>query len=290
MVMSKWLLRALVLVGICSASPAFAWWEYGHETVAEIALSQATPKTRAAIRRLISHSAELATPTCPIRNIGEASVWADCIKPLKDPDGKNRFSYAYSWHYQDVDVCKPFDVATPCKDGDCVSAQVTRQAAFLADRRLGAKERLMALAFLVHFVGDLHQPLHAGEHDDQGGNKVPATYGIVAGKRLNLHAIWDGYLAERAISSPQAGARGILAGVSRARKRTMSGGTVEDWSRENWAVSRDSAYGVALGDPCAKETIAHLDDAQIAALVPVVRQQILRGGLRLGRMLNRALG
>jgi hypothetical protein len=148
----------------------------------------------------------------------------------------------------------------------------------------------MALAFLVHFVGDLHQPLHAGEHGDQGANKVIATYGIVAGKTLNLHSIWDGYLAERAISSPPGGARGLLAGVSGTQRRVIAGGTVEDWSRESWAVSRDSAYAVALGDPCATGVVGHLDDAKIAALVPVVRLQVLRGGLRLGRMLNRALG
>lgn len=289
MAMSKWLMRGLVLLGLCSASPAFAWWEYGHQTVAQIALAQATLKTRAAIRRLIAHSKELATPTCPIRTIEEASVWADCIKTLKLPDGKYRFNYAYTWHYQDVDVCKPFDVKTPCADGNCVSTQITRQAAKLADRRLSAKERLEALAFLVHFVGDLHQPLHAGEHADEGGNKVLATYGAVANKKLNLHSIWDGYLAERAISSPPAGARGILNGVSAARRQAMAAGSVEDWSRESWAVSRDSAYGVALGDPCVTGVVGHLDDAQIAALVPVVRLQVLRGGLRLGRMLNRAL-
>ncbi|CAN5356125.1 S1/P1 nuclease [soil metagenome] len=291
MAMSKMSRLLLALLTLCSASPAFAWWEYGHETVARIAWIEASPKTRTAIRRLIAHSAELATPSCPIHNIADASVWADCIKPLKNPDGKYRFQYAYSWHYQDVDVCKPFDVATPCADGNCVSTQVTRQAAMLSDRRLSAKERLTALAFLVHFVGDLHQPLHAGEHDDQGANKVSATYGMVAGKKLNLHSIWDGYLAERAISSPPASARGLLAGVSLAQRRAMATGTVTDWSRESWAVSRTSVYGTALPDPCGPAgAIAHLDDATIAALVPVVRLQVLRGGLRLGRMLNRTLG
>lgn len=291
MTMSKWLVRGLVLLGLCSASPAFAWWEYGHETVAQIAMTQATPKTRAAIRQLISHSGELATPTCPVRNIEEASLWADCIKPLKSADGKSRFGYAYSWHYQNVDVCKPFDVATPCADGNCVSSQVTRQAAFLADRRLSPKERLTALAFLVHFMGDLHQPLHAGDRGDLGGNNALATYGIVRTKKLNLHSIWDGYLAERGISSPVAGARGILAEATRAQRRVMAGGTVIDWSRESWAVSRNAGYAAALGDPCGDPArIGHLDDAQIAALVPVVRLQVLRGGLRLGRMLNRALG
>ncbi len=149
----------------------------------------------------------------------------------------------------------------------------------------------MALAFLVHFVGDLHQPLHAGDRGDLGRNKVLSTYGIVANTRLNLHAIWDGYLAERGISSPRPGARGLLAGVTARQRRVIAAGRVTDWSRESWAVSRDFAYGVALGDPCGPSgRVGHLDDARIASLVPVVRLQVLRGGLRLGRMLNRALG
>ena len=63
---------------------------------------------------------------------------------------------------------------------------------------LPMRERLMALAFLVHFMGDLHQPMHAGDHGDLGGNKVAANYGVIGG-RTNLHSIWDGWLAERAL-------------------------------------------------------------------------------------------
>jgi hypothetical protein len=65
---------------------------------------------------------------------------------------------------------------------------------------------------------------------------------------------------------------------------------VTDWSRESWSVSQASAYGAVMGDPCGKSEIAHMDNAKIAALIPVVRQQVLRGGLRLGRMLNDTLG
>ena len=145
--------------------------------------------------------------------IEQASVWADCIKPLGD-----RFSYAYSWHYQNVDVCKPFDLKAACKDGNCVSAQIERNARLLADRTVPARERLMALAFLTHFVGDLHQPMHAGDHGDLGGNRVAANYGVIGG-RANLHGIWDGWLAERAISTPPAGAAAILAQIPPAERR-----------------------------------------------------------------------
>src|SRR3546814_3944501 len=101
------------------------------------------------------------------------------------------------------DVCSS-DLALPpeCAEGNCVSAQITRDMATLRDRHAARIDRLKALVFLIHFVGDLHQPLHAGEKGDAGGNKVNAAYGIYAPPRLNLHSVWDGLLAERAISTP----------------------------------------------------------------------------------------
>jgi S1/P1 Nuclease len=273
--------RLLIAFALLLPSPALAWWEYGHETVAKIALAEVKPATRAKVQAMMRQGALLATPTCRIDTAEGLAYWADCIKTLKD-----RFSYAYSWHYQNVDVCKPFDLKPACADGNCVSAQVTRNAKLLADKTLPMRERVMALAFLVHFVGDLHQPMHAGDRSDRGGNDLKSDYGSFAGSRLNIHAIWDGYLAERAISTPP-GLTGLIADV----RPEMASGTVEDWSREGWAVARTSVYGVLLGDPCGpKPTRATLDNAKIEALVPVVRLQVERGGMRLARLLDEALG
>ena len=264
---------------ILAPAPALAWWEYGHETAAAIAYANAKPATRYAIDRLLRQSRTLDTPTCPARTLEEASVWADCIK---QPALRDRFSYAFSWHYQNVDVCKPFDLTAACKDGHCVSAQITRNANLLADKALPVRERITALAFLTHFVGDLHMPLHAGDRSDRGGNDLKMSYGDFAGSRLNIHAVWDGYLAERAISTPPA--------LASETTPDMAAGTVTDWSRESWQVAKDAAYGVALGDPCGTVLArAVLDDAKIAALVPVVRLQIARGGMRLARLLDEAL-
>src|SRR3546814_13399843 len=99
---------------------------------------------------------------------------------------------SFVWHYQDVNICAPFALPPECAEGNCVSAQITRDMATLRDRHAARIDRLKALAFLIHFVGDLHQPLHAGEKGDAGGNKVNAAYGIYAPPRLNLHSLWDG--------------------------------------------------------------------------------------------------
>jgi hypothetical protein len=244
------------------------------------------PDTRARVGALLRQGQLLETPECPVATIEQASVWADCIKPLGD-----RFSYAYSWHYQNVDVCKPFDLKAACKDGNCVSAQIERAARLVADRSVPARERLMALAFLVHFVGDLHQPMHAGDHGDLGGNKVAANYGVIGG-RTNLHGIWDGWLAERAISTPPGGAAAMLAQLSPADRQRISTGTVEDWSREMWEKSGSVAYRSLVGDPCATASAGRptLDEAKVRALIPLVRENVAEGGIRLARLLDDALG
>jgi len=271
---------------IAWASPAAAYWEYGHETVARIALDNVRPETRAKIVALLRQGRLLETPECPVVTVEQASVWADCIKPLGD-----RFAYAYSWHYQNVDICKPFDLKAACKDGNCVSAQIERNARLLADVKVPRRERLMALAFLVHFMGDLAQPMHAGDRGDLGGNKVAANYGLVAG-RTNLHSIWDGYLAERAISTPPGGPKGLMADTPADTRATLSAGTVTDWSRESWAAARSEAYSSLLGDPCGDKSAIRptLDEAAVQKLIPEVRRHILAGGLRLARLLDDALG
>ena len=265
------------------ATPASAWWEYGHYTVADIAMDNVAPATAKKIEALLKRGTLLETPTCPVDTLAHAAYWADCVKTLGA-----RFSYQYNWHYQNVNICKPFDVKGNCPDGNCVSAQVDRAEKLLGDKSVPTRERLMALANLAHFMGDLHQPMHAGDHADLGGNRVKADYGTVHNEHLNLHAIWDGYLAERAISTPPS----IIRRYSPAERARLSAGSTTDWSRESWEVSRDVAYKYAIeGDPCATPTEKRgaLSEAEIEATMPVVRDQIVKGGLRLARLLDEAL-
>jgi hypothetical protein len=275
-----------LLATLAVATPAAAYWEYGHETVAAIAWANVKPATRTAITRILAHQPDLDTPECPARTIEEASVWPDCVKPLKDAAGQSRFGYAYSWHYQNVDICQPFTLVPACKDGNCVSAQIPRQQAILKDRRASPRDRAMALAFLVHFVGDLHQPLHAGDKGDKGGNDAKAAYGVYAPARLNLHSIWDGLLAERAISSPPPLVKRYPAAV----RAQAAAGSVTDWSRESWQDAHRAYEAGMAGDPC-RPTPARmtLDEATIERLIPLARDEVVKGGLRLARLLDAAL-
>lgn len=274
-------LLTTLLILLLPLAPAHAYWEYGHESVAQIAEANMSQKARANLQRLLRAAPLLGTPKCPLRNISEASVWADCIKgdPL-------RWGYTSSWHYQNVDICKPFDLKSACAGGNCVSAQIDRNFALLKDKSLPANVRLEALAFLIHFVGDLHQPLHAGDHSDRGGNDLKASYGIMPG--YNLHSVWDGLLADRAISAAPA----IVRHFSQSEKAAIAVGSTREWSEENWAVSRDIAYSRAVdGDPCGPkpDKPVTIDEADVTAARGALRQQVERGGLRLARLLDEAL-
>jgi hypothetical protein len=186
-----------------------------------------------------------------------------------------------------VNICKHFTLKANCTDGNCVSAQIDRAVKLLKDRKVPVRERVMALAFLVHFVGDLHQPLHAGDRGDLGGNRAKSTYGIYSTDRLNLHTIWDGYLAERAASTSPS----LVRVYSPEERAAVNGGTVEDWSRDSWQIARDVAYASAYGDPCGPvPERAKLDEAAIEKLIGPARQQLVKGGLRLARLLDEALG
>jgi hypothetical protein len=270
------------LLAFAVTSPALAYWEYGHETVARIAMANVAPTTRAHVLALLSQSKLLDTPECLAATPAEAAVWPDCVKKLGD-----RFKDTFAWHYQDVEICQPFDLKAACKDGNCVSAQIERDIRILKDKHRSTKERLTALVFLIHFVGDLHQPLHAGEDDDAGGNKVAASYGIYAPAHFNLHSIWDGPLAERAITSGPS----LIRRYPKAVKARLQAGTVADWSRQSWEISKNDVYPSVMDDKACTDEPAHvtMDEATIEREIPIARLQVKRAGLRLAKVLDEAL-
>lgn len=276
---------AISLALVALPAPALAWGEYAHRLVGSIAMAELTPRARAEVRRILARGAAVDTPACPIATIEDAAYWPDCVRSLRD-----RFAFSFPWHYQNISVCEPFDMAAKCPDGECVTAQIPRQLAIAADRKASPAARAQALAFVVHFVGDMHQPMHIGDKNDRGGNDVRAAYGVKAPPRLNLHGIWDVDLAERALTEPPAiGAQS----PSRAQRREWATGTVADWARESWELSRTIAYP-ELRDfpdtcPAKSEIRARIDEPYVAAATPAVRMQVERAGVRLAMLLNGAL-
>jgi hypothetical protein len=185
------LLAALLLL---AAGPAAAWGKLGHRLVATLAAEELSPAARAEAARLMAGEPE---PT-----LAGISTWAD---QLRDSDpGLGRRSAP--WHYVNLGEhgCR-YDAAAACPGGDCVVEAIRTQAAILADRTRSDADRLQALKFVVHFVADVHQPLHAGFARDKGGNTIqvrlperfipPYARGNPGS---NLHSVWDGGLLHSA--------------------------------------------------------------------------------------------
>lgn len=276
------IVAALAVLALAFPGPALAWGYFGHETTARIALANVTPETRAALARLYRHERELGTPACRLRSLENASTWPDCLR------GEGwRWGYTFSWHYQTQPIGEPYDARKNCSGGACVSAQIARSHRILADESLPGNVRLEALAFLVHFTGDIHMPLHSGDNGDRGGNDVVTAYGIVP--RLNLHWVWDGALAERAITAADPP---LVRRYSAGERAALAGGEAADWGRESWELSRGFVYANALGRepvPGQKAETAALTQEAIAAALPIAERRIVQAGLRIAGLLETAL-
>ena len=275
------LVAALASFSLLSPAPVLAWGGYGHRTTAQIAEANVSPETRRAMQRLFAYEARLGTPECRLRDIEDASTWPDCVR--RD---YWRWGYTAAWHYRTAPICEAYNPRAHCSGGNCVTAQIERSQRLLADESLPPHIRLEALAFLVHFVGDVHMPLHSGDKDDRGGNDRETDYGIVPD--LNLHWIWDGPLAERAISSAQPP---LVRRYSADERAAIATGTPDDWGRESWQTARDFVYRTAFDrDPCAGELPGEtaLSQEDIVAAIPVSQQRVRQAGLRIARLLDEA--
>ena len=189
--------RLPAVLFLFAISPAvFAWSALGHRLVGDLAERHLQPSTEREVRALLVDE--------PDPTLAGVANWADSLRS-SNPDS---FKHTSRWHYVNLpdDACS-YDPARDCADGECVVGAIQAQRAILADRRQPRETRRDALKFLVHFVGDVHQPLHAGNHGDRGGNQfqvslrtdlTPEAYarnryvdGVMG---TNLHAVWDYYI------------------------------------------------------------------------------------------------
>lgn len=259
---------ALLIAVACllAASPARAWGPLGHRLVAELAWDGMTPAARAAAMRLLEGE--------PEPSLAGIANWADELR-ANDPDLGRRSA---RWHYVnlDADDCR-YEAARDCPGGDCVVEAINAQVAILADRSRPRAERLQALKFVVHFVGDVHQPLHAGHAHDKGGNTVQLN---VDGRGTNLHAYWDsGMLAGTGLNR--------AAWLQRLRQSPLP---AADALRPDPAPLRWAEASCAIvRTPGFYPSRARLAPGYAEQWLPVAERQLRLGGHRLAALLNAAL-
>lgn len=273
-----------------AAGPSAAWGPEGHIVVGKIAELHLTSKTRTAIAELLSNR--------PLSN-GRVVNWADYIKSSATYERK--YPKHRTWHYIDIPLELPAAEFKPellvnGRPADHVVARIEHFKKIMIDPAVAKDDRKEALFFLVHFVGDFHQPLHCCERDDdQGGNlQKIASYDDRAEERLNLHWVWDGKLVqhELGVMTPEDYAVRIDAALTDSERVEMQKGGAKDWAWDSHMVAVAHVYKFAdskLPFPSKDEPPIALTRANyIEPNGPVVRRQLQKAGTRLAKVLNDA--
>lgn len=241
-----------------SALSAFGWGQKGHDTVAYIAECNLTPEAKAAAEELLDG-----------KSIVYFANWMDNASHTPE------YEYTKTWHYKNVDADETYETAKKNKKGDIVEA-IRTQSIILGDTANSKEERALALKMIVHFLGDLHQPLHLGHQSDLGGNLWPVFY---FKNPKNLHSVWDSSLVESAHKwSYTEWQQQIDRSSDSEKAEILSSVNPDDWAQETLAIAQ-AVYEETPYD-------SNIEFNYIAKWSPVIEKQLLRGGLRLAAILN----
>lgn len=275
-------------------APALAFGDEGHEIVALIALHYLHPRARARVTTMLAQDASGLTAST---DLPQEATWADKYRDSDRDTTRVRYTQTSQWHFIDIEidapdpdaacfhhpVLPPGTAASTGAAGDCIWDKINEFSVELANPATPPGEKLLALQFLLHLVGDAHQPLHAADRHDRGGNdvRVRAT-GSAPG---NLHHYWDTVFVTRLGRDPSAVAQRLVARISLSEQRAWRRGTPRSWLLETFEVGRRHTYGrLPAGDGVLTLNSSYCDDAQ-----NVIGLQLQRAGVRLARVLNDAL-
>lgn len=258
----------LLLCLFACTSVAHAWNGYGHRLVADLAEPHLDPQARAEVQRLLALEGA--------SSMAEVASWADDLRSSGTELGRR----SAGWHFVNMaeDGCA-FDAARHCANGNCVVAAIREQAAILGDRARPDAERLQALKFVIHFVGDAHQPMHAGYGHDRGGNRVQVH---VHGKGSNLHALWDDTLL---------GSAGLDQAAYADRLRLRPDQLTPDvgpYTPSAPAVWAEQSCRIAT-TPGVYPEKAKIEVGYLERYRSTAERQVQLGGARLARVLNDSL-
>ncbi|HEX7332176.1 MAG TPA: S1/P1 nuclease [Pyrinomonadaceae bacterium] len=252
---------ASILLG-CYSLPAYAWGADGHRIVARIAQQNIRPQTRTRIRQILGNGVTLMS----------VANYADAVR--------NRYRHTYNNHFVDIprdlnDYVATRDCVVHPEKGNCIlgALETYRSEAVKSDLSMG--RRRFALKFIVHLIGDMHQPLHCSDNEDHGGNDVEVTF---LGNDSNLHRVWDSGIINAGGLTEQEFADALASDLSAQEINDLKRGTLITWALEAHTLAREYAYDLPSNN--------RLGNAYYERSMPVVDKQLLRGGMRLARVLD----
>jgi len=262
------LLLALPLLVL--ALPLQAWGPVGHRVVAELATRQLDAPARAEVGRLLAagHAESLAA----------VANWPDQIRnaPALDALWKATRSQHYI-NFGGGQACR-YSPPRDCPDGHCIIAGIRHYVAELGDRSLPDAERFRALVFVTHFIGDEHQPLHAGFAADKGGNTFQVQF---AGRGSNLHKVWDSGLLATRHRSWQAWVDALAPGMPPAARPDLAAQPWIGWAEAACRIVAAPGFYPANHKP---------GQAYVDAQLPVAEHQLQLAGSGLAGVLKAVLG
>lgn len=262
------LFAAIGLASMCSN--AYAWGDEGHKVICEIAFRLSAPDTRAAISKLIQSDNEFST-------FSESCIY---------PDHPRRRAEE---HFLNLPRDSKGLVSDECPSASkCVLTAILNDFKLLASKSEKPADRLVALKFLGHWVGDIHQPLHVSFADDRGGNMIQVNGECTH----NLHATWDTCLVESAVGPDVAdAATDLISEIIPEMKTKWIASKPRDWANESFAISEDAKteYCVLHGASCDRPAGSiQITPDYLSANEPVVREQLQKAGVRLAYLLDQA--
>jgi len=255
------LLPALVMIPLLT----FCWGITGHRVVAEIAERHLSKKAKKELHELIGR-----------QTLALWANWPDFIKS----DTTHAWDHASKWHYVNMpgNLSKEEFISGLQKlPGENLYTQIKALSAQLKDRSLPDEKRQIALRFLIHLVGDLHQPLHVGREEDLGGNKISVTW---FDRPTNLHSVWDNALVEdQKYSYTEYSA--ILDIASEEEVNAIQQSSLEEWFYDSYVLA-NKVYAMVPADGKLGYKYNYVFQRELD-------QQLLKGGLRLASLLNETL-
>ena len=230
------------------------WGKVGHRVVGKIAETVITEKTKNEINKILDGE-----------SIAMVSTWAD--EKRSDP----KFDKYGIWHYVNMPLDKSYSEANHTQEN--IVTVIKKSTELLKSDSLSKEEKKFYLKFLIHLIGDIHQPLHVGRAEDRGGNDIKVNF---FDNKSNLHSVWDSDMINNyRISYTEFS--NYLININENNEKLIIG-DVEAWANESQELVKDIYSTVKSGDRLGYEYI-YLN-------FPIVKQRLYQGGIRLGRLLN----
>ncbi|MDQ6756490.1 MAG: S1/P1 nuclease [Bacteroidota bacterium] len=260
--MFKKIKLCFALATLCLSYNSFGWGITGHRVVAEIAQHHLTAKAKTELSKLIGKG-----------NLALWANWADYIKS----DTTHQWDSVSKWHYVDIAGNLPKDsfvIALKNLTGKNLYTQIPEMIKEIKNRSLPIQQRQIALRLLIHFIGDLHQPLHVGRPEDEGGNKITVYW---FDRKTNLHSVWDASLIDfQQYSYTEYANQLDIASLAEENKWKRT--SLDDWFYESHSIA-DKIYSLTPAESKLSYRYNYLFKSDLD-------NQLLKGGIRLAKILN----